>query len=116
MRFRTALCLATTLVFCFTVAAWSTAIPDRLVPAKLTMPPDNQSLSGKISAIGDAAFSLEVTRGQERKVIEFLIDGDTKVKGKLEVGSQAKVEYRSAAGNNVAVHVIVTPTPGKDAR
>lgn len=77
------------------------------------MPPDNQLLSGKISAIGDAAFSLEVTKGQERKVIEFLIDGDTKVEGKLEVGSQAKVEYRSAAGNNVAVHVIVNPGKGR---
>ncbi len=116
MRFRTALCLVIISMFCFTVAGWSALLPDRLVPAKPIMPPDNQSLSGKISAIGDAAFSVEVTKGQERKVLEFLIDGDTKVEGKLEVGSQAKVEYRSVEGRNVAVHVVVTPTSGKGAR
>jgi len=116
MRFRTAVCLAALLVLCFTAAAWSAPAPDRLVPASLAMPPDNQSLSGKISAIGDAAFSLEVTKGQEHKVLEFLVDGDTKVEGKLEVGSQAKVEYRSAEGKNIAVHVIVIPASGKRIR
>lgn len=116
MRFRTVLCLATLLVLCLAVASWSAPTADRLVPTKLTMPPDNQFLSGKISAIGDAAFSLEVAKGQEQKVFQFFVDDDTKIDGKLKVGSQAKVEYRSAEGNNIAVHVIVTSASGKHAR
>lgn len=112
MRFRTALSLATVFVVCFTVASWATPVPDRLVPARSTATPDNPSQSGKIASIGDATFSLEVMKGQERKTIEFLVDDDTKMEGKLQVGSQATVEYRSADGKNIAVHVVVTPATG----
>jgi hypothetical protein len=48
--------------------------------------------------------------------MEFLIDGNTKVEGKLEVGSQATVEYRSAEGKNVAVRVVVAPASGLKSR
>jgi len=47
--------------------------------------------------------------------MEFMIDGDTEVEGKLEVDSPAKVEYCSADGRNVAVHVVMTPTSGMSA-
>jgi hypothetical protein len=109
MRFRTALSLASLFVVCFTVASWATPVPDRLVPDRSFPSPDSPSQSGKIVSIGDAAFSLEVTNGQERKTIEFLVDDDTKVEGKLQVGAQATVEYRSADGRNIAVHVLVKP-------
>ncbi len=109
MRFRTVLSLAAMFIVCFTVASWATPIPGRLVPARVFHSPDNQSQSGKIASIGDGAFSLEVMKGQERKTIEFLIDDDTKMEGKLEVGSHATVEYRSASGKNIAVHVVVAP-------
>jgi hypothetical protein len=109
MQFRTALSLATLFVVCFTVPSWATPVPDRLVPMSWAPAPDNSSQSGKIASIGDAAFSLEITKGQERKTMEFLVDGDTKVEGKLQVGSQATVEYRSADGSNIAVHVVVSP-------
>jgi hypothetical protein len=116
MRFRTALSLATLFVVCLTVASWATPVPDRLGPANLVPAPDNPSQSGKIASIGDAAFSLEVTTGQERKTIEFLVDDDTKVEGKLKIGSQATVEYRSADGKNIAVHVVVKPASALKAR
>ncbi len=48
--------------------------------------------------------------------MEFMIDSDSKVEGKLQVGSQAKAGYRYADGKNVAVHVVVTPTSGMSAR
>jgi hypothetical protein len=112
MRFRTALSLATLFVVCFTAASWATPVPDRLIPARVVPAPDNPSQSGKIASIGDAAFSLEVTNGQQRKTVEFLVDDDTKVEGKLQVGSQATVEYRSADGKNIAVHVVVAPASG----
>jgi hypothetical protein len=111
MRFRTALCLATLFLVCFTVAAWSTPRPAQLLDY-WQPPPDTQSMSGKISAVGDAAFSLEVTKNQEVKTVEFLVDGDTKVEGKLAPGANATVEYRSNSGKNVAVHVVVTPASG----
>lgn len=109
MRFRTALSLASLFVVCFTVASWATPVPDRLIPATAAPAPDNSSQSGKIASIGDAAFSLEVTNGQDKKTIEFLVDDDTKVEGKLQVGSQATVEYRSADGRNIAIHIVVKP-------
>jgi hypothetical protein len=111
MRFRTTLCLATLFLVCFTVAAWST--PQPVQPLDYPQPPpDNQSLSGKIASVGDAAFSLEVTKNQEVSTVEFLVDGDTKVEGKLTAGAHATVEYRSNSGKNVAVHVVVTPASG----
>jgi hypothetical protein len=116
MRFRTALSLAAMFIVSFAAVSLATPIPAGLVPASLLPNPGNQSQSGKIASIGDAAFSLEVTKGQERKTIEFLIDGDTKVEGKLKVGSLATVEYRSADGSNIAVHVVVTPTSGMSTR
>jgi len=44
--------------------------------------------------------------------VEFLVDDKTKVEGKLTIGAQAMVEYRSDDGKNVAVHVVVTPASG----
>lgn len=112
MRFRTALCLATLFMVCFTVAAWTTPNAKRLRPDTSETPPDNQSLSGRIASIGDAAFSLEITKNQDKKTVEFLVDEETKVEGKLRVGSQATVEYRSDGGKNIAIRVVVRPASG----
>ncbi|HKW33234.1 MAG TPA: hypothetical protein VJN92_09540 [Candidatus Acidoferrum sp.] len=112
MRFRSVLSLAALFVVCFTVASWAKPVADRLIPARALPAPANPSQSGKIASIGDAAFSLEVTNGQEKKTIEFFVDDDTKVEGKLKVGSQATVEYRSADGKNIAIHVVVRPASG----
>lgn len=111
MRFRTALSLASLFLVCFTVTAWSTPRPAQLLdyPQPAT---DNQSLSGKISSVGDASFSLEVGKNQDVKTIEFLVDGNTKIEGKLAPGARATVEFRSDAGKNIAVHVVVTPSSG----
>jgi hypothetical protein len=97
---------------CFTVAAWSTPYPDRLVAGPLLPTPDNESLSGKISSVGDASFSVEVMKNQKPNTVQFQIDGNTNVEGKLTVGAQATVEYRSDEGKNIAVRVIVTPVSG----
>ena len=83
MRFRTVLSLATLFVFCFSLAAWSIPLPALPVASHLRSAPDNQSASGKISSVGDAAFSLEVLKDQDVNTIQFLVDGNTKVEGKL---------------------------------
>jgi hypothetical protein len=112
MRLRTALCLATLFLACFTIAAWSSPVPDRPVSSDPQPAPDNQSLSGKIASIDDAAFALEVAKGKDVNTVQFLVDDQTKVEGKLTVGAQATVEYRSNSGKNVAVHVVVMPSSG----
>lgn len=98
MRFRTSMFLITLFLSCCTVAAWSSPLTG-----------DTRSLSGKITTIGDAEFCVQVTKDQHVKTVQFLVDDETKVEGKLAVGAQATVEYRSNEDRNIAVHVIVTP-------
>lgn len=109
MRFRTVLSLATFFLVCFTVAVWTGPIPAQ---AALLTAPDTQSVAGKISSVGDAAFTLDVAKSQnsDANTLQFLVDGNTKVEGKLSVGAQATVEYRSDNGKYVATHVVVTPS------
>jgi hypothetical protein len=112
MRFRTAVLLTTLFLVCFTVAAWSTPIPVKTATASLGADPDAQSVAGKISSVGDATFAVDVMKDQKVNTLQFLVDGDTKVEGKLSVGAQATVEYRSEEGKNIATHVVVTPASG----
>jgi hypothetical protein len=105
MKFRTILSLASLFLVCFTVAVWSQPLPSEVASNKV---PDSQSITGKISAIGDASFSLDVMKDQKVTTVQFLIDGNTKVDGKLVVGSKASVEYKSDSGTNIATHVVVT--------
>jgi len=112
MRFRTSLCLATLFLVCFTIAARSTPLLAETAADSLQPAPDNQSLSGPIASVGDAEFSVQVTKDKDVYTVQFLVDAKTKVEGKLAVGAQATVEYRSDAGKNIAVRVIVTPASG----
>ena len=100
MRFRTSLRLATLFVVCFTMAAWSTPLPDQ------------QSLWGQIASVGDREFSVQVKKDQGVNTVPFLVDGQTKVEGQLAVGAEVTVEYRSEEGRNIALRVIVTPGSG----
>jgi hypothetical protein len=105
MRFRTVVSLATLFVFCFAVAVWS--MPLSSSAPSTSSAAESQTVSGKISSIGDASFSVDVKKDQNTNTIQFLIDGKTVVEGKLTVGEQAVVEYQSEEGQNIARHVIV---------
>ncbi len=113
MRFRASLCLASLFLVCFTIAAWSTPPAAQPAAGPLEPTPDNQLLSGQITSVGDAEFSVQVAKNKDASTVQFLVDDKTTVEGKLAVGAQAKVEYRSTEGKNIAVRVIVTPVPGK---
>ena len=95
MRIRTILTLATLFLTCFTVAVWSRPLTS--LPASRPYDPATRkgSVSGRISSIGDASFSVDVKNSQDLVTIRFLIDDATKIDGKLEVGSVAKVDYRA---------------------
>jgi hypothetical protein len=112
MRFRASLCLATLIMVCFTAAAWSTPTLDSLVAGPQQPNPDSHSLTGKISSVGAASFMMEVSKGQETRSVQFQTDGNSKVEGKLVVGAQATVEYRSDRDANLAFHVVVAPISG----
>ena len=112
MRFRTAISLAAFLFVCFTCAVW--ASPLSAYTSSTNAAPDTQSVTGKISSIGDAAFTLDVAKSQgaDANTLQFMVDGKTKVDGKLAIGAQATVEYRNDDGKYVATHVVVTPSSG----
>jgi hypothetical protein len=112
MRFRTALSLVSLFLLCFTVAVWSTPLEVQQHSVDTTPTAETQSLTGKIASVGDAEFALEVRQNQKPNTVQFLVDGNTKVEGKLSVGAQATVEFRSEDGKNIATHVSVMPTSG----
>jgi hypothetical protein len=113
VRFRTILSLTTLFLACFTIAVFAQALPADDGAYSANRAPENQSLSGQISSVGDAAFTLNIAKGNKGpESVEFLVDDKTKVEGKLTIGAKAMVEYRTDSGKNIAVHVVVTPVSG----
>ena len=117
MRFRAiltlvALFILTVFVACLSVAISSDALASQPLGSFLTSkgPGEHASVSGKISAIGDASFSVDVKNSEDLITLQFLIDDATKVEGRLKVGSVATVDYRTDDGNNIAIHVVVQPS------
>jgi hypothetical protein len=95
------------------------------VPANRTAQQDpqsqtaqTQSVSGKIASVDKTSFTLTVGSGTTNpghqmmqtspRTMTFMIDKNTTVDGKLQVGANADVTYRSEGGNNIAVSVRVS--------
>jgi hypothetical protein len=115
MRFRAILTLVTLFILtvfvaCLSVAISSDALASQPHSRLFKEATERGSVSGKISAIGDASFSVDVKKSQDLVTLQFLIDDTTKVEGHLEVGSLATVDYRTDDGNNIATHVVVQPS------
>jgi hypothetical protein len=114
MRFRFILTLVTLFILTVFMACLSVAVSsDALASQPHSLFKDateKGSVSGKISAIGDASFSVDVKKSQDLVTLQFLIDDATRVEGRLEVGSVATVDYRTDDGNNIALHVVVQPS------
>lgn len=112
MRFRAILALPALVLFPFAIGTLAQPLSHH---GTATGAPENQSVSGKISSVGDAQFTVAVARDKDQQSpqnVEFFVDGKTRVEGKLAVGAEALVEYRSDAGRNIAVHVVVKPATG----
>src|SRR5258708_12080579 len=91
----------------FTIAALSAPVPDRLSSCNLLPVPDkNQSLSGNISSVGDAEFSVDVQKNRDVNTVQFPVDDHTKAEAKLPVGAHATLHYRSTGDNNIPVRVV----------
>jgi hypothetical protein len=114
MRFRAILSLLALVLLSFAIGTRAQPLPR---PGSAKTLPENQSVSGKISSVGDAQFTVAVAKDKQSdkqgpQNVEFYVDDKTRVEGKLAVGAQVLVEYRSDAGRNIAVHVVVTPASG----
>jgi hypothetical protein len=108
MRFRAILALPA-LILVFSTYSVPAQPVSRMAAAKAN--PENQSVSGKIASVGDAEFTVAVANDKDKRgpqTVEFFVDDKTRVEGKLNVGAEALVEYRSDGGKNIAVHVVIT--------
>jgi hypothetical protein len=112
MPFRAILYIPALILFSWVIGTSAQPLP-RSGAAKAR--PENQSVSGKISSVGDAEFTVAVPKDKDQQQIqnvEFFVDDKTRVEGKLAVGAHALVEYRSDGGRNIAVHIVVTQAAG----
>jgi hypothetical protein len=67
-----------------------------------------QTVSGKVTAIGNSgrSFALDVAQGSDAKTMQFVLGSDTKVEGKVSVGTMVTVAYQAMeGGQNVALAV-----------
>jgi hypothetical protein len=110
MRLRTALSLASFFLVCFTLAVWRSPAVALLHDKNAAL--EIQSVSGKIAAVGDAEFTLDLGKDREPDRLKFLIDSETRMEGKLAIGANATVDYRSADGRNIATRVVVVAASG----
>lgn len=95
------------------------AIPPRAhSQAKTTQTaPATHSVSGKVASVSKNSFTLTLA-GEKisssptqatPKTMSFLVDNNTTIEGKLQVGANADVTYREDGGSNVAISVRVAP-------
>jgi hypothetical protein len=110
MRFRTAVSIATFFFFCFAISLWSVPVPAEIGPLRNS--PEPSSVSGTITNLNTSQFTVSLNRNQSPNKLEFVIDSNTKIEGKLAVGSQATVDYRTEGQQLIATHVAVLPASG----
>jgi hypothetical protein len=108
MQIRKILSVTSMALFSFGTATFSAPLTKAVVSA----PAENQSVKGRISAVGDAHFSVDTVDGDKTNTVQFMIDDHTKMDGKLTVGAQAAVDYRVDGNTMIATHVVVMPTSG----
>ena len=110
MRFRTAVSLATFFMLFFAISLWSVPVPAEMAPSRNA--PEPSSASGTIANVNTSQFTLSLHRNQNPNRLEFAIDSNTKIEGKLAVGSQATVDYRAEGRQLIATRVVVLPASG----
>ena len=67
-----------------------------------------KSITGKVASIGDQgkSFALEVSDGSSKRTMNFVLDKNTQVEGRVTQGTIVAVEYQpSDDGQNLCVRV-----------
>jgi hypothetical protein len=96
--------------------ASSNVLAAETASAQAQTPSTPQSISGKIASVEKSSFTLTVGGGaqvsttdpQAAKSMTFQVDQNTTIDGKLKVGANADVTYRTEGGNNIAISVRVS--------
>ena len=70
-------------------------------------------VSGKVTAIAPdkKSISLEVTNNNSPSTMQFAIDDNTRVTGRVSVGTMASVQYESSDGGKLVARNISPKTP-----
>ena len=74
----------------------------------------NKSASGKVTDIASdkKSFVLEVIDGNTKRAMQFILDANTQVQGKVSIGTDATVEFQPTPdGKNLAVTITPRPSP-----
>ena len=67
-----------------------------------------KSVTGKVASIGDQgkSFALEVNDGSSKRTMNFVVDKNTQVQGRVTEGTIVAVEYQpSGDGQNLCVRI-----------
>jgi hypothetical protein len=67
-----------------------------------------QKVTGKVTSIGNGghSFALEVNEGTNKQTMQFVVDKNAKVQGKVGVGTDVTVEYTAMqGGQNLALSI-----------
>jgi hypothetical protein len=78
-----------------------------------------KSVNGKVTNIASdkKSFTIEVNDGNAKRNMEFTLDANTQVQGRVSVGTDATVEFQSTPdGKNLAVTIAprgTQPSPGR---
>jgi hypothetical protein len=79
-----------------------------------------KSVNGKVTDIASdkKSFAIEVNDGNAKHSMQFVLDGNTQVQGKVSVGTDATIEFQPTPdGKNLAVTITPrasgqSPSPG----
>jgi hypothetical protein len=115
MRFRTLVVIDVLILFAVALAAWSKPAPASACTL-LASPPEAHSVSGKIAAVAESQISLDILKNAKPDIVNFVIDENTAVEGKLTVGAQAAVDYRVDGEKMIATRVVIVQASGIAAR
>jgi hypothetical protein len=66
-----------------------------------------KSITGKVTTVetGGKAFSMEVSQGNSKRTMQFVLDKNTVVQGHVGAGTTATVEYTQNGGQFVALNI-----------
>jgi hypothetical protein len=66
-----------------------------------------KSVTGKVTTVetGGKAFSMEVSQGNSKRTMQFVLDKNTVVQGHVGAGTTATVEYQQNGGQFVAMNI-----------
>ena len=88
------------------VSSWTRSISAQSEPAQ---PKATKLIAGKVTSIGNDghSFGLEVDQNGQKQTMQFVVDKNATVQGKVTVGTPVTVEYAMEGGQNLALTIAV---------